>query len=105
MKNSDRNTEDSKKSSDSKLFQSHRLQGMRVRDEFLCPITYELLREPVVALDGHTYEKSAIEKWLKSNHISPRSGEIMEDSIVPNTNLKKLIHDMINEGKNSNHQG
>ena len=77
---------------------SRRLQGMKIRDEFLCPITYELLREPVVALDGHTYEKSAIEKWLKSNHTSPRSGEIMEDSILPNTNLKKLIHDMINEG-------
>lgn len=79
-------------------FKSRRLQGMKVRDEFLCPITYELLREPVVALDGHTYEKSAIEKWLKSNHTSPRSGEIMEDSILPNTNLKKLIHDLINEG-------
>ena len=79
-------------------YKSKRLQGMKVRDEFLCPITYELLREPVVALDGHTYEKSAIEKWLKSHHTSPRSGEIMEDSILPNTNLKKLIQDMISEG-------
>lgn len=37
------------KSSDALLSQSHRLQGMRMRDEFLCPITYELLREPVVS--------------------------------------------------------
>ena len=90
--------EETRKSTYSVQQKSRRLQGMKIRDEFLCPITYELLREPVVALDGHTYEKSAIEKWLKSNHTSPRSGEIMEDSIIPNTNLKKLIQDMINEG-------
>ena len=75
-----------------------RLRGMKVRDEFLCPITYELLREPMVAKDGHTYEKAAIEKWLKSNRTSPRSGEPLEDGIVININLKKLIQDMINEG-------
>lgn len=74
------------------------LKGMKIRDEFLCPITYELMREPVVAMDGHTYEKSAIEKWLKSNHTSPRSGEPMEPTIIPNMNLKKLIQDIINEG-------
>jgi hypothetical protein len=75
-----------------------RLQGMKIRDEFLCPITHELLREPVVALDGHTYERSAIEKWLGANHTSPRSGESMDESLVTNTNLKKLIQDMIIEG-------
>jgi U-box domain len=96
--NSKDNGEETKKNTSMTVRKSRRLQGMKMRDEFLCPITYELLREPVVALDGHTYEKSAIEKWLKSNHTSPRSGEIMEDSIISNTNLKKLIQDMINEG-------
>jgi hypothetical protein len=77
----------------------NRLKGMRIRDEFLCPITYELMREPVVAQDGHTYEKSAIEKWLKSQHlISPRTGQPMDGLMIPNVNLKKLIQDMINEG-------
>ena len=75
----------------------NRLKGMRIRDEFLCPITYELMREPVVAMDGHTYEKSAIEKWLKSNQTSPRSGEPMDTITIPNMNLKKLIQDIINE--------
>lgn len=73
------------------------MRGMKIRDEFICPITYELMREPVVAFDGHTYEKSAIEKWLKANHTSPRSGETMDSIIIPNMNLKKLIQDMINE--------
>lgn len=75
----------------------NRLKGMKIRDEFLCPITYELMREPVVAMDGHTYEKGAIEKWLKSNQTSPRSGEPMDTVIIPNMNLKKLIQDIIHE--------
>lgn len=84
--------------SSSSSLKTSRLQGMKIRDEFLCPITYELLREPVVASDGHTYEKAAIEKWLRSNRTSPRSGQSMDDSLVKNTNMKKLIQDMIDEG-------
>jgi hypothetical protein len=75
----------------------NRLKGMKIRDEFICPITYELMREPAVAMDGHTYEKSAIEKWLKTNQTSPRSGEPMDTVTIPNMNLKKLIQDIINE--------
>ena len=33
----------------------------------LCPITQEIMTEPVVAADGHTYEKKAIEAWLYKN--------------------------------------
>jgi len=80
-------------------FRRRRLKGMRIRDEFLCPITQELLREPVVVSDGHTYEKAAIEKWLRSKNISPMTGEEMRDkNIIGNVNLKKLIKDLIEEG-------
>lgn len=54
-----------------------KLQGMRIRDEFICPITFELFRDPVVASDGHTYEKGAIDKWLRTNTTSPRTGQPM----------------------------
>jgi hypothetical protein len=77
----------------------NRLKGMKIRGEFLCPITYELLREPVVLADGHTYEKLSIEKWLKSHKTSPLTSEILSyTTIIPNINLKKLIQDLINEG-------
>lgn len=75
----------------------NRMKGMKIRDEFICPITYELMRDPVVASDGHTYEKAAIEKWLKNHKISPRSGEPMDSLTIPNINIKKLIQDIINE--------
>lgn len=93
---SDNDAEDGKE--EGRVVKSNLMRGMKIRDEFICPITYELMREPVVASDGHTYEKHAIEKWLKTNHTSPRSGDSMEALIIPNMNLKKLIQDIINEG-------
>lgn len=80
------------------IIKSNRLKGMKIRDEFICPITYELMREPVVASDGHTYERNAIEKWLKSNSLSPRTGDTIVNTVIPNINLRKLIQDIINEG-------
>ncbi len=78
---------------------SKMLKGMTLRTEFLCPITYQLMVDPVIAMDGNTYERSAIEKWFKTNNTSPIHGsEIIEKKIIPNLNLKKLINDLILEG-------
>jgi hypothetical protein len=33
-------------------------------DDFLCPITRKLMEDPVIAADGHTYSRSAIEEWI-----------------------------------------
>lgn len=51
-----------------------------------------------MASDGHTYERLAIEKWLKSKTTSPRTGKTMEKFLTPNLNMQKLIQDMIDEG-------
>jgi len=51
---------------------------MRIRAEFLCPITYDLLTDPVIAADGNTYERAAIEKWLSKTQTSPLNGEALE---------------------------
>jgi hypothetical protein len=36
---------------------------MEPPSHLLCPITLQLLEDPVVATDGVTYERSAITKW------------------------------------------
>ncbi len=70
-----------------------------LRDEFTCPITRELLRDPWLASDGHSYERDAIEHWLLSKGTSPKTGQPLESiSLFPNHNLKRLIKDLINEG-------
>ncbi len=37
-----------------------------IPEEFLCPITQDVMRYPVLCSDGFIYEKAAIEEWLMS---------------------------------------
>ena len=39
--------------------------GEGAPNAFLCPITRALMADPVIASDGHTYERQAIEEWLE----------------------------------------
>lgn len=49
-------------------------QQRGIPDEFICPITLERMTDPVIASDGHTYERSGIEEWLATGHrTSPRT--------------------------------
>ena len=41
---------------------------------FLCPITMSTMSDPVVTSDGQTYERTAIEDWLKTHDTSPLTG-------------------------------
>ena len=56
------------------------LQGMPC-----CPITGQPMIEPVVAADGHTYERYAIARWMETSKISPLTGEeLFHNKLVPN---------------------
>ena len=69
------------------------LQKRDPPEELLYPITHEIMRHPVVALDGHTYERSAIEKfWTdKGSPISPVTNlRLVSDRLTPNVALRSL---------------
>jgi len=59
---------------------------------FTCPITGELMLDPVIDKDGHSYERSAIEQWLQRSERSPmtRSRLALTD-LSPNRALKAGI--------------
>ena len=63
--------------------------------EFLCPITYELPLEPVLAEDGKVYERSAIETWLKDKPRSPTTNVPMGTKLTPATQIKNMIERMV----------
>ena len=65
---------------------------VNVPAEFLCPLSKQLMRVPVTAFDGNTYEKSEIQKYLQRYNKSPMTGEVAEHSILfPNNAMKKQI--------------
>ena len=47
------------------------LKETEVPDYFLCPITHDIMKDPVICIDGFTYERTAIEHWLENNQTSP----------------------------------
>jgi hypothetical protein len=53
--------------------------------EAVCPITKKFMLNPVVAADGHTYERPAIERWIALNKGETKS---------PMTNLLLAHHDL-----------
>ena len=58
----------------------------------MCPITKEIMRDPVMGPDGHSYELQAIEEWLRDHGISPMTREAMTaDQLVKNHALRNLI--------------
>ncbi|CAF5121291.1 unnamed protein product, partial [Rotaria sp. Silwood1] len=41
----------------------------------VCPITFTLFCDPVVAEDGHTYERQAVIDWIQQNSTRPLTRE------------------------------
>lgn len=65
---------------------------MQLNDTFYCPITYEIMTDPVIGIDGHTYEKKAIESWLSKSNKSPLTKQHMTvRDLVPNIALRNTI--------------
>lgn len=60
--------------------------------EFLCPITRELMTDPVIAADGFSYERAAISRWFRSHATSPQTNAHLRSRVlVENRSLKALI--------------
>ena len=60
-------------------------------DDLCCPLTHVRFEQPVVAEDGHTYERSAIADWVASRGTSPSTGAAMGPSFFPNIAMVSLL--------------
>jgi TPR repeat protein len=67
-------------------------------NEFLCPITFSLPVDPVMAEDGNVYERSAIEEWLEQQHKSPVTNLAMGTKLLPALRVKNMIRAMVSSG-------
>eukprot|EP01090_Pellita_catalonica_P011039 TRINITY_DN2251_c0_g2_i3.p1 TRINITY_DN2251_c0_g2~~TRINITY_DN2251_c0_g2_i3.p1 ORF type:complete len:497 (+),score=112.13 TRINITY_DN2251_c0_g2_i3:121-1491(+) len=68
------------------------LKNEEIPKELLCPVTHEIMTEPVVAADGYTYEKSAITKWFADKSNSPMTNQTLTSTVLyPNHSIKAEI--------------
>ncbi|XP_023645158.1 U-box domain-containing protein 56 isoform X2 [Capsella rubella] len=66
---------------------------------FLCPISKEIMRNPHVAADGHTYEVEEFRRWLRhGGEKSPMTNLRLEnDNLTPNLVLRSAIRDWLQQ--------
>ncbi|KAI3741176.1 hypothetical protein L1987_58843 [Smallanthus sonchifolius] len=67
---------------------------MEFPQDFRCPISMELMKEPVIISTGVTYERKNIEKWFfgyKKKTCPATMQNIENFSVTPNHTLKRLI--------------
>lgn len=63
-------------------------------NHFLCPILKDVMNEPCVAADGYTYDRKAIEEWLRENDKSPTTNlPLPNKNLLPNYTLLSAILD------------
>lgn len=59
---------------------------------FLCPLTHELLTDPVTMADGYSYERLAAQDWLSSHSVSPVTGQNLSTrTLRDNLNLQQAV--------------
>lgn len=72
------------------------INEVEIPDQYICPITTQIMTDPVILTDGHVYEKQAIQEWLKTHNTSPMTKAIVcKDTLIPCFPLKTLIDEFV----------
>lgn len=72
------------------------IYDLPVPDQYICPITTQIMTDPVILTDGHVYERSAIQKWLQTHNTSPiTNATVCKNTLIPCFTLKTLIEEYI----------
>eukprot|EP00249_Psilotum_nudum_P017097 c26156_g3_i1 orf=722-1936(-) len=63
-------------------------------EDFRCPISLELMSDPVILATGQTYDRLSIQRWLDAGHRTcPKTKQFLTDiKLIPNYALRSLIY-------------
>nr|XP_043636984.1 U-box domain-containing protein 3 [Erigeron canadensis] len=75
------------------------INGVSVPSYFICPLSLQLMFDPVIVASGQTYERDSIQKWL--NHGLTRCPgtrqTLSHTNLIPNYTVKALIANWCDE--------
>lgn len=64
-----------------------------VPDHFVCPLTLQMMKDPLCSKYGHNFERSSILDWLDSNDTCPITRQPLSPSmLIPNHSLRLRIN-------------
>ena len=71
---------------------SLRSSSVTIPDHLKCPMTLDLLNDPVICEDGNTYERNWIEEWFRLHDTSPMTNVRLRSKIlIPNRRIKDAV--------------
>ncbi|CAL9043141.1 unnamed protein product [Musa banksii] len=67
--------------------------SLTIPKDLCCPISLDLMKDPVVVSTGQTYDRASITHWIVEGHRTcPNSGQTLANGgLVPNRALRSLI--------------
>lgn len=71
------------------------MEDLVIPNHFLCPISLDLMRDPVTLSSGITYDRDSIEKWLQGgNFTCPVTKQTLTSfDMIPNHTLRKMTQE------------
>nr|DAD48362.1 TPA_asm: hypothetical protein HUJ06_018299 [Nelumbo nucifera] len=71
------------------------MDDIEIPQYFVCPISLQIMKDPVIVVTGITYDRESIEQWLSSgkNTTCPVTKQPLpnESDLTPNLTLRRLI--------------
>ncbi|XP_021750435.1 U-box domain-containing protein 17-like [Chenopodium quinoa] len=66
---------------------------LTIPKDFCCPISLDLMQDPMIVSTGQTYDRSSISRWLDEGHYTcPKTGQMLANTrLIPNRALRNLI--------------
>ncbi|XP_008802944.2 U-box domain-containing protein 4-like [Phoenix dactylifera] len=76
-----------------KIKHMHSINGVPIPANFCCPLSLELMSDPVIVHSGLTYERAFIRKWLDQGfNVCPKTHQTLGNTnLIPNYTVKLLI--------------
>ncbi|CAI8595058.1 unnamed protein product [Vicia faba] len=72
-----------------------------IPNEYKCPITLDLMKDPVTLSTGITYDRESVERWFdEGNMTCPLTNQVVRDfDMIPNHSLRIMIQDWCDENR------
>lgn len=69
--------------------------GIQIPYHFRCPVSLELMRDPVTVCTGQTYDRASIESWVATGNTTcpVTRAPITDFTLIPNHTLRRLIQE------------
>lgn len=74
---------------------------LTIPSHFRCPISLDLMKDPVTLATGITYDRQSIETWIESGNVTcPITNQVLRNlEPIPNHTIRKMIQDWCVQNK------